>query len=364
MVLYLNSDAFVRCINPIDEKTCKFAIGGKTAGSQFVSTWSVMIRNFSILAIVMLLLTEVPENAMAGAVISWRSVRVDTAGLPVTGPIYYYVYRDIIPSFQPGQANFIVATVDTFFTDTDARLDDPSVHLFYAVKALDAYGNESAYSTKAGEVPFVLVTARAWLQATYDVSADTMTCSLKALDLLPFIAPYSESRRHASSLPAQITDWVLLQLVRPNVPETVGATSFLLRNDGWICELDGVNTVLGITGVEPGLYHLVVRHRNHMAAISRQTVWLQDGESRLFDFTADSSLYVKSRDACPIKENVWGLWSGDLNQDQAIDADDYARWRSSAMVNASGYQAADLNFDGLLNTRDYVIWYHNSRRQF
>ncbi|NLP11644.1 hypothetical protein GX408_14700 [bacterium] len=303
-----------------------------------------------------------PPLLRAAAILSWNSVTQNTAGGSVGAPIYYYVYRDTFPSFQPGDATFLVATTDTFILDTAGRLDDPAKNLFYRVKAVDAWGNESVYAPTTGEAPFVLTGVHIWLGAAYQADADSMVCALKNLDLLPFLSPYPESPRHVPVFAEPPVDWLLVQLLRPGDLRVAGEKSFLLQSNGTVTELDGKNSVLGIPGAEPGLYHIRIRHRNHLAATTHRALALNADSAVEVDFRADSSLYAAPESACRLGPEAWGLWPGDLDQDGAIAVKDYVLWRAQAQSDAMGYQCADLNFDGRVTTRDYVIWYRNARR--
>ncbi len=298
----------------------------------------------------------------AAATLSWSAVTQNTAGGSLAAPVYYYVYRDTFPSFQPNDATFLVATSDTFILDTDGRLDDPAKNLYYRVKAVDAWGNESDYAQTTGEALFVLTGVRIWLGSAYQADADSMGCALKDLDLLPFLSPYPESPRHAPAFTEPPVDWLLVQLLRPEDLQVAGEKSFLLQSDGTVTELDGKNPVLGIPGAEPGLYHIRIRHRNHLAATTHQAFALNASSAAEVDFRADSSLYAVPESACRLGPEAWGLWPGDLDQDGAIAVTDYVLWRAQAQSDAVGYQRADLNFDGRVTTRDYVIWYRNARR--
>jgi len=323
-----------------------------------------MIKRYSIFCFFLLWFTGLASAPLlrAAATLSWNPVTQNTAGGSVAAPVYYYVYRDTFPSFQPGDPTFLVATTDTFFLDTDGRLNDPAKNLFYRVKAVDAWGNESDYSQTTGETPFVLTGVGVWLGSAYQAEADSMVCALKDLDLLPFLSPYPESPRHAPAFAEPPVDWLLVQLLRPGDLQVVGQKSFLLQSDGTVTELDGKNSVLGIPGAEPGLYHIRIRHRNHLAATTQQALALNDYSAERVDFRADSSLYAAPESACRLGPEAWGLWPGDLDQDGAIAVTDYVLWRAHAQSDALGYQRADLNFDGRVTTRDYVIWYRNARR--
>jgi len=93
----------------------------------------------------------------------------------------------------------------------------------------------------------------------------------------------------------------------------------------------------------------------------RQPIVLSASQAVWLDFASDSSLYAQPAAACPLWQGRWGMWSGDLNQNQAIEIDDFDVWRKAAMSGAQGYSAADLNFDGLVTTRDYIVWRRNQQ---
>ncbi len=295
----------------------------------------------------------------ATATVYWNSVKQDTSGNPVTPPVYYYVYRDTIPTFTAGTSTFFKATSDTFVTDTDSRLNNPSLHLFYVVRAVDAWGNESVLSNRIGEAPYVLARAKIWLQSFYRPDADTMICSLKQQELLPFLSPYGQSARFAPYLSDQIVDWVMVQLVRPDDGQLAGQKAFLLKNNGHLCDVDGQNPEIWFPGVTAGSYRLSIRHRNHLAVYAREPLLFNNEEAPLVDITGDSALFLNAKAAIELEENVWGMACGDLNDDEAINETDYQLWKNFALINAMGYAAADMNADGRVTTRDYVQWHAN-----
>jgi hypothetical protein len=309
------------------------------------------------------LLSLGPALQAAGtATIYWQAVHSDTSGQPVTPPIHYYIYRDTIPTFQPSKDNFLTATSDTFVTDKDSRLSDAGKHLFYVVRAQDAWGNFSRFSNRIGEVPFVTARVKVFLQSVYRAEADSMECRLKAADVLSFLSPYKESPRNVAVLSGQIVDWIVVQLLHAQSGLIVGSRAFLLRQNGVLVELDGHNDWLGVPMVAPGLYRLRVRHRNHAAVTLTEPFSFSADTEQLFNFAEDSTIYNTATQACRLRQGLWGLQVGDLNDDQLIDDTDYQLWRRAASAGAAGYQAADLNFDGQVTSRDYVIWYNNRTR--
>ncbi|HOT97532.1 MAG TPA: hypothetical protein PLG50_14485 [bacterium] len=301
------------------------------------------------------------EAAAQTATLSWQAVMEDTAGHAEVQPVYYNIYCDTVPAFRPGPANFLAATLNTSYVHRDARLNDPNRHLFYLVRAVDVWGNESAVSDTVGEVPYILVRARAFLQGAYDAAGDTMRTTLQRKGLLPLTSPYIRAPRAVAALPAGTVDWVLLQLRDPGSANIIGEESFLINQAGYLTELDGVNQALGMAGCAPGNYQLVLYQRNHAAVMSRDTFYCSKSAPVLHDFSADSTFYEGRNAACPLEPAVWGLWSGDVNQDHQISDLDFGSWQSAAKEGRSGYQPQDLNFDGQVTSQDYILWYRAQR---
>jgi hypothetical protein len=295
------------------------------------------------------------------ATLSWQAVNEDTSGHAEVQPVYYNIYCDTVPAFTPSAATFLAATLKTSFTHSDARLSDPNRNLFYQVRAVDLWGNVSAVSDTVGETGYLLTRVRAFLQAPYDAAGDTMRTTLRQQGILPLASPYPMAPRSVTAMPAGIVDWVLLQLRDPETANIVGQESFLLHKSGYLTEMDGGNLDLGITGTPPGAYQIVLYHRNHVAVLSRTTFLLDETPPLLHDFSADSAFYEGRDAACELENGVWGLWSGDINQDHQVSDLDFSSWQSAAREGKTGYKPQDLNFDGLVTTRDYLLWYRTHR---
>lgn len=317
---------------------------------------------FLFFVVVAVWMAGAPGALPQSATLSWQPVTEDTSGHAELPPVYYNIYCDTIPAFRPDSASFLAATLKTSYLHTDARLGDPNRHLFYQVRAVDMWGNESALSDTVGETGYLLVQVRAFLQAPYDAAGDSMRTNLQRQGLLPLASPYSVSPRAAAVMPPEAVDWVLLQLRDPATAVIAGEESFLMDREGYLTELDGRNRVLGFTGCAPGQYQLVLNHRNHVAVMSRNTYEFTGAPPVLHDFSADSAFCEGSGAACEVEPGVWGLWSGDINQDRQVSSLDFIFWQSAAREGRSGYLAEDLNFDGLITTADYVLWYRAHRR--
>ncbi len=205
----------------------------------------------------------------------------------------------------------------------------------------------------------VLLEAKLFLQGPFDTDSDTMTTTLNASDL-PATSPFADDARTINSVPANVTDWILLQLRETDTGDSVLCKSAFLNKDGRIVADDGVTGQVALNA-PAGDYYLVIKSRNHLKIMSRPTLSLSETSSTLFNFTADSSYYYGTNSAKLLKPDIWGLFSGDINQDGEVTTSDYTTWYNNARIGASGYQTTDINFDGQVTTTDYTNWYNNAR---
>jgi len=239
-------------------------------------------------------------------------------------------------------------------------LADSLVHLFYAVTAVDMWGNTSEISARVGEVDFVFAKAKVFLQGRYQADVNNMTTSLNDGGHIPLSSPYSEAARTVASIPNGATDWMLIQLRSNYDGAVVSQQSVFLKADGSLVEPDGTAENIGLLNVVNGNYYILLRHQNHLAVMSAAAQALNRTGATLYDFSIGANLYG-SAGATLLEENVYGMWSGDINQDGQITTSDYTLWYNSARAGDSGYQITDVNGDGQVTTSDYTIWYNNAR---
>lgn len=228
---------------------------------------------------------------------------------------------------------------------------DGGVNSEWMMGAVDLLGNRRILNHEvdmgAYETPFYL-RARVFLQGPYGVDgSNTMNSVLHSDGLVPSASPYA-SARTTLPVPSNITDWVLLDLRDTNGISVVASSCFL-RRDGAIVAADGGRDVL--TEVSPGAaLHVVVKHRNHLAAMSPEPV-AYTNTIVTYDFTTGPGKYVGGTNACAeLEPGVWGLIPGDCNGDGSIT------WVDRAIVSNSlgkvGYLQADVNLDGVVTKEE------------
>jgi hypothetical protein len=203
----------------------------------------------------------------------------------------------------------------------------------------------------------VLVEVKLFLEGPYDVTGDTMKTALRDNDFIPFTSPYSEDPRLVSSIPLDITDWVLVQLRETDTGTAVASKSAFLRNDGRVVDDDGTSEQITMD-VAPGNYYIVIEHRNHLAVMSANFVALSSGSSTLYDFSTGSGQYYGSA-AKELEIGVLGMYTGAANGNNQVQNDDKnVDW--ATQVGAAGYRGADFNLNGQVQNDDKnLLWNAN-----
>lgn len=101
------------------------------------------------------------------------------------------------------------------------------------------------------------------------MNGTTMRTSLLSLNLIPLKQPYGtqfayNGQERVSAIPANVTDWVMVELRDANTPATlIAQRAAFVRNDGTVIDLDGT-AAIGFKGVPAGNYYVAIRHRNHL----------------------------------------------------------------------------------------------------
>jgi hypothetical protein len=195
-----------------------------------------------------------------------------------------------------------------------------------------------------------------------------MKDSLRALNLIPIQEPYAVmgylaptelgtiyknvlSRKGDSA----IVDWVWLELRHPTNPQTIIATkAALVQKNGYIVTIDGVSDV---PFEQPdGLYHLAIRHRNHLGVMTASPAQFNLNKPVKIDFTKPTTPTYGTNTQV-IANGVSMLWSGDINRSGSIKYNGSANDRNAILSavglttpdnSITGYRAEDVNLDGVV----------------
>jgi hypothetical protein len=124
-------------------------------------------------------------------------------------------------------------------------------------------------------------------------------------------------------------------------------------------DTNGTSTDLPLGGVPDGDYFIVVRHRNHIAVMSRMAQTLGETSPFEYDFTA-STLNYFGEEAASLTGGFLGMFAGDTDGSGTVDANDRsATWNDR---NAVGYSSSDCGLTGTVDANDRSITWNNRNR--
>ena len=179
--------------------------------------------------------------------------------------------------------------------------------------------------------------------------------------ILPLSQPYNTApwtysgTESVPSMPANVVDWVLVELRDANsaanatLATRIARKAGLLLTNGNIVATDGESPLFFNNSVSNGLF-VVIHHRNHLAIISANPVSLT-GENYTYDFSTASGQAYGTSSQKQLATGTWGMYCGDANGSGLIGNDDLTpAWKSNA--GKTGYYPADLNFNRHVNNPD------------
>jgi hypothetical protein len=111
------------------------------------------------------------------------------------------------------------------------------------------------------------------------------------------------------------------------------------------------------TRVQPGLYYLVVKHRNSIETWSSAPVYIE-AVAKTYDFTLFASQAYGNN--LVLNGNNYCIFSGDVNQDGIVDATDNSLIDNDAYYFREGYINTDLTGDRAVDGSDYTIAENNA----
>ena len=231
-----------------------------------------------------------------------------------------------------------------------------------------------------------IVAARVLLEGPYDASSGLMGDPLRSLGGFPLTEPYTAMGYvHSGSgggefiQPAvlsatganAIVDWVVLELRDANDASVVLASrSALLQRDGDVVEVDGTSPV-GF-GIGATSYHVAVRHRNHLGAMTASPVAVSAVPSSVD--LASPAMVTFGTNARKSIAGVFpaeALWAGDVDFNNELKYTGSFNDRDPILLAIGGsiptavlsgqYRMEDVNMDasvkyvGANNDRDPIL---------
>lgn len=230
--------------------------------------------------------------------------------------------------------------------------------------------------------PGLLVSARVMLDGAFNAGNGLMNDGLRAAGLLPLNEPYTAlGYDHAvgggeqTSAPVlaaagnnAVVDWAVVELRDPLEPSTILATrSALLQRDGDVVDMDGTSPVS--FNLPAGIYHIAIRHRNHLGVMTAAPIALSATVATI-NFTSAATA-TWGTEARKNNNGLMTLWPGDTNFDGQVKYVGNGNDRDLILLAVGGstptntvngvYAATDVNLDGVIkyvgngNDRDPIL---------
>jgi hypothetical protein len=224
-------------------------------------------------------------------------------------------------------------------------------------------GAPQAGSGKSGKVYLYQLSTRArthaWLEGPYQPEGN-MAQSLFSIGAIPLTSPYSDSRK-VKAVPNNAVDWVQLELRGSAAGPALSSKSVFINTSGDLVEPDGTTTDVTLPALD-GSYYVVLRHRNHLAAMSPSALTFSTSPPALFDFSTGLGQYYGTdpNRAVQLGTGVYGMPAGDADGSGSVDASDRSStWNER---NQSGYSGADCNLSGTVDASDRSVSWNNRNR--
>ncbi|MEO8210592.1 MAG: M12 family metallo-peptidase [bacterium] len=149
----------------------------------------------------------------------------------------------------------------------------------------------------------------------------------------------------------QVQDTMRFYLRKNSSPyNSVDSSTIFLSSSG--------NAVAGFSNASAGSYYIQTKHRNGLEIWSATARSFVNFTTTNYNFTTPQSQTFGSNTI--LKSGRYCTYSGDVNQDRAIDLSDLQSIDNASRNFSSGYLAEDLNGDNFADLADYAVADNNA----
>lgn len=264
--------------------------------------------------------------------------------------------------------------------------------LNFAYSSAQLKGKLGDYAIGMTIAKYLAIMAKAVLEGPHKGNG-VMTTTLRDSSILvdptpPNEYPYNLDPMRANividTFPAGVVDWVVLELRdgRNFANKKYYKTCFLTA-DGSVVDTNGSKQIIiygedtGLNVKAAGALYLAIRHRNHLAVVTEETIPYATKEAKvLIDFTDKAQVYLGNASVKVVGldldgKSIYGLVAGNVDRievtpvlnEQVInnaDVDFIAKLISAWDLNPKNrYYRSDINMDGIITSRDYNYSWNN-----
>ena len=227
------------------------------------------------------------------------------------------------------------------------------------VKCILQPGNISSGIATLHVNPLV-VNAKVILLGAYNATTQLMATTLRTKAYFPLAQPYNVApwlyagTETVATVPINVVDWILVELRTGTAASSmVDRKVGFLKADGSIVGIDGVNP-LAFAARDINNYYVVVRHRNHLAIMSKNPLALSS-TSVLYDFTTGvNKAYGTGTTMLTTSDGKNAMILGDVNSSGVSrnggppNLNDYNLLTSyTGILQKNEYSSYDVNMDGV-----------------
>ena len=195
-----------------------------------------------------------------------------------------------------------------------------------------------------------------------------MNTYARQANLLPIKQPYnrppwnyngSESVADTSDIPPTAVDWILVEARHEaDTTQIAGRSAGFLLEDGNIVDTNG-ETLRLINLLENEKYYIIIRHRNHLAISSRNSITLPNTEGTKYDFTTSITQAKGNSQMRQLPSGKFAMCAGDANADGRIDVKDYNTYLNEAS-SINDYLPCDFDINTHTTIKDFNLMLNNS----
>ncbi|MEO6488727.1 MAG: hypothetical protein ABIO04_02210 [Ferruginibacter sp.] len=161
--------------------------------------------------------------------------------------------------------------------------------------------------------------------------------------------PVLNNQSVPSSLATQ-TDTIIVELHHPFSFALIESKKAILMTNGLV-SLTFTQTA--------GNFYIAIKHRNSVQTWTKDPVQCTSS-TPLYNFTIAANKAYQDNQV-QVQPGVWAIFTGDINQDEFIDSNDFPELDNDSFNGvAFEYKATDLNGDGFIDVNDFPVYDNNS----